>query len=224
MPKMDGIQLANAIRSHKQFDNIKLMLLTSGSMKGDKDLANKAGFSAYHIKPVQIESLLHSILRVINNEPQSIAQTGEDTIMHNNQLAADEAQEIQFKGHVLLSEDNLVNQKVAVKVLSLLELDIDIANDGLEAIAMHNQHQYDLIFMDCLMPNLDGLETTRLIRAGTHHKDIPIIALTANALPEDEKRCKEAGMDDFVSKPFKKSDIVAVLNRWLLSKSDRTEE
>ncbi|MFK5957080.1 MAG: response regulator [Planctomycetota bacterium] len=118
--------------------------------------------------------------------------------------------------HILLAEDNLVNQKVAAKHLEKLGCTVEIANNGAEAVQMNQNGNYDLIFMDCQMPEIDGYRATEIIRAaetkGTH---LPIIAMTANAMAGDRELCLEAGMDDYIAKPFTMEDITNVFHSWL---------
>ena len=123
---------------------------------------------------------------------------------------------------VLLAEDNRLNQRLAVRALETFGYTVETANDGVQAFSMACEGIYDLILMDCLMPGMDGLETARRIReqeqaTGEH---VPIIALTANALPEDRDACLESGMDDFVSKPFTKQALRTATERWLLQVVD----
>lgn len=119
---------------------------------------------------------------------------------------------------ILLAEDNLINQKVATKLLSDLGCQVDIAATGSAAIAMAEERQYDLILMDCQMPEVDGYTATMTIRASQCDSPrVPVIALTASALPEDRRRCMEAGMDDYLSKPIGREDLREVLDRWLVS-------
>ncbi len=120
-------------------------------------------------------------------------------------------------GRVLLAEDNVVNQRVAIAALRRLGLTPDVANNGLEALDLVRQHAYDLVLMDCQMPGMDGYEATAAIRQlpqarGAH---LPIVALTANAMGEDEQRCLNAGMTAFLAKPYRMADLQAVLQRWL---------
>jgi PAS domain S-box-containing protein len=122
-----------------------------------------------------------------------------------------------FSGRVLLVEDNPINQKVAMALLKKVGLQVDLANDGVEGVQKWQENQYDLIFMDCLMPNMDGFEATRKIRElelGSGNR-IPISALTANALEDDRKRCKDAGMDAFVSKPINPGVLNEVIKTYL---------
>ncbi|MFT6010170.1 MAG: CheY-like chemotaxis protein, partial [Candidatus Azotimanducaceae bacterium] len=117
---------------------------------------------------------------------------------------------------VLLAEDNIVNQKVARQILLKLGCNADVAQNGREAIQMLSQRQYDVVFMDVQMPEVDGLEATRLIRVLDDDDQPYIIAMTANAMAEDRQICREAGMDDFVAKPIRLGDIEAALQRTLV--------
>jgi CheY-like chemotaxis protein len=117
---------------------------------------------------------------------------------------------------ILLVEDNKVNQKVAVLMLKKLGVEADIANHGAEALAAIASQNYRLILMDCQMPQMDGFEATRRIRAqDSYHAAVPIIAMTANAFAEDREACLAAGMDDYLSKPVREADLRARLEHWL---------
>ena len=116
---------------------------------------------------------------------------------------------------ILLVEDNEINQEIACMLLEDKGLSIDIANDGCEAISMHNAKAYDLILMDMLMPIMDGLEATRCIRQLTSGNSVPIIAMTANAFDDDKKHCIEAGMNGFLGKPIDPAILYSELARWL---------
>jgi signal transduction histidine kinase/ActR/RegA family two-component response regulator len=121
------------------------------------------------------------------------------------------------RARVLVAEDNVVNQRLVRAMLSRLGIEVDLAADGAEAIALATSRPYDLVLMDCLMPGTDGLAATRAIRGQerVHGGQVPIVALTANALAEDRAACLAAGMDDFVSKPFTKPVLLASLHKWL---------
>ncbi|MBK8017441.1 MAG: response regulator [Betaproteobacteria bacterium] len=116
---------------------------------------------------------------------------------------------------VLLVEDDRINQAVARQFLDHLGLTVDVASDGIDAVSMVAERGYDVILMDVRMPNLDGLEATRLLRALPNGESATVIAMTANAFPEDRLRCRDAGMDDFLAKPFDAKDLAAVLVKWL---------
>jgi CheY-like chemotaxis protein len=119
--------------------------------------------------------------------------------------------------HILLIEDNLVNQKVATSMIRKSGGTIDIASNGVDGLKKLATKQYDLILMDCQMPLMDGFQTTRVIRGRTNNSycDIPIIAVTAFAFPEDRQRCLDAGMNDFLTKPICRRNLVSVVNRYI---------
>ena len=120
------------------------------------------------------------------------------------------------RGKILLVEDNLANQKFASLLLSKMGYNADIAGDGNEAIRLWQEQEYDLILMDCLMPNMDGYEATQQIRAAEGNADrIPIIALTANASEVDREKCHRAGMNEVITKPYRKQELADTLDRWL---------
>jgi CheY-like chemotaxis protein len=120
------------------------------------------------------------------------------------------------RGKILLVEDNLANQKFASLLLSKMGYNADLASDGREAIRQWREQEYDLILMDCLMPNMDGYEATLVIRAEESNRGrIPIIALTANASDKDRERCQLVGMDEVLTKPYRKQELADLLERWL---------
>jgi CheY-like chemotaxis protein len=123
-----------------------------------------------------------------------------------------------MQAQVLLVEDNPVNQKLGRIVLTRLGLQVDIANNGLEALRLLPQRPYDLVFMDCQMPEMDGFEATTAIRSwevSTGRPRVPIVAMTANAMAGDRERCLAAGMDDYIAKPIQSQRIVEALQRWI---------
>jgi CheY-like chemotaxis protein len=123
------------------------------------------------------------------------------------------------RARVLLVEDNPVNQLVAKGMLGKLGCEVVLANHGAEALSQLAQHDIDLVLMDCNMPIMDGYEASRRIRQGGHHPELPIIALTANALPDERERCRAAGMSDYLAKPFRREELAALLERWLSASS-----
>jgi CheY-like chemotaxis protein len=120
-------------------------------------------------------------------------------------------------GRILLAEDNRINQKVAKAILTNLGCEIDVVATGREAVAMWERHKYNAIFMDCQMPDIDGYEATRQIRLAeqTSAIQVPIIALTANAMTSDRELCLACGMDDYIAKPLKIADIERALQKWV---------
>ncbi|MDM8536959.1 response regulator [Desulfobacterales bacterium HSG17] len=211
MPKMNGIEVAEQIQADTSLSNTKMILLTSIGLRGDSVLAKKAGFSAYLTKPVLQSDLHAALLKVIDYPSES--KTRQFVTRHS---IAEE--KMRFNRHILVVEDNPTNQLVAVSMLRALGCRADIASNGQEAVDSLWNTQYDLILMDCQMPVLDGYQTTaairRLEKKNVLEKYTPIVALTANALEGDREKCLAAGMDDYMSKPFKQSGIQAVLERW----------
>jgi len=126
---------------------------------------------------------------------------------------------------VLLVEDNLVNQHLAKQFLRSLQCEVTVAANGVEAIEQITNNVFDVVLMDCVMPEMDGYQATREIRRREtgSQRHLPIIALTANAMASDQKACREAGMDDYLSKPFRKAELQQMLQRWASSTGDRPE-
>jgi CheY-like chemotaxis protein len=118
---------------------------------------------------------------------------------------------------ILMAEDNVINQKVGKLILQRAGFNIDLVADGSEALEAHRANPYDLILMDCQMPTMDGFEACRQIRQLTHMQPV-IIAVTANALVGERERCLNAGMDDYLSKPFQAEQLVAVVRKWIAAR------
>ncbi len=205
MPEMDGFELAARFHTTPQASGSIMMMLSSAGMRGDAQRCRELGVSAYLTKPIDQAALLNAIQIALGARPDSALIT---------RHSLDEArQPRQLK--ILLAEDNAVNQKLAVTLLSKWGHRVDVAHDGQQALEMSRDRPYDLILMDLQMPVMGGLEATRLIRereATQDGKRIPIIAMTANAMSEDHQRCLDAGMDDYVSKPLNTERLRAVLD------------
>jgi len=219
MPIMDGEELARTIKADAELKNTVLVLLTSIGARGDAARMKEAGFSAYLTKSARASQLLNTLITVWANQKRtSPAQfvthhsVGEG---HATIFPAEPVQPI-FRARVLMVEDNAVNQMVAARLLEKMGCRVDVAANGREAVEMASLLPYDAIFMDCQMPEMDGFEATQEIRRreGTSvHR--PIIAMTANAMQGDRERCLDAGMDDYISKPIRKTDLIEVLERRL---------
>ena len=221
MPGMDGLALGHAIREDATLDHTRLVLLTSLGRRGDAKLARAAGFSGYLTKPVRKAQLYDCLRLVMGQAPAASERDGAERA-EKPLITRHQVEELHAQVKLLVVDDNLVNQKVAVKMLEKLGYRVDVAGNGNEALAALTRHHYNLVFMDCQMPELDGFETTRMIRAheqpGTH---LPIIAMTANAMEGDREHCLSSGMDDFVSKPVKSQDLKNVLTQWLDQSDER---
>ncbi|MCW9004327.1 MAG: response regulator [Gammaproteobacteria bacterium] len=214
MPEMDGEILGKAILNDPDLKDLPLILLTSAGQRGDAQHFKNIGFTAYLTKPVNIDILLQTLeavtgLKQQNEQHELITQY---SFPDDSEITT---QKQQFKGRVLLVEDDITNQKVANGTLKRYGLIPDIANNGLEAIELFSKNNYDLILMDCRMPEMDGYEATQHIRSLEQEKHTPIIAMTANIQPSDQEKCRQSGMDDFLGKPFHINDLLTLLTRWL---------
>jgi len=210
MPDMTGLALARQMKADPSLKDIPLILLTSIGRRGEGKSAHEAGIAAYLTKPVRNRQLADCI-RLVLARPQESREPAALITRHTLLETA-----AQTRGHLLVVDDNPVNQKVAVKMLEKLGHRVDVAGNGKEALQALAQHPYHLVFMDCQMPEMDGFEATRKIRAHEQPgRQLPVIAMTANAMEGDRERCLESGMDDFVSKPVKSQDLQRVLTQWL---------
>src|SRR5437899_1330288 len=210
MPEIDGMMLARAIKADPLLATVPLVLLTSVSYRGSAGDAEQAGFSAFLVKPIRQSQLYDCIATVMG----MAARPEPARLITRESLREAQAQ---VRARVLVAEDNLVNQRVAVRMLEKLGCRVDVATNGLEAVEATGRILYHCIFMDCQMPEMDGYEATRVIRqreARTGAR-IPIVAMTANAMESDRERCLVAGMDDYVSKPVQPKELGMTLQKWI---------
>jgi PAS domain S-box-containing protein len=221
MPDMDGEQLAKSIIDNDKITTPKLGILTSSGSRGDSDHFEKVGFSAYLVKPFDPSTLLDTLLliekSIANNKEQTKIITQYSIKKSKYRNKSDNRTKTSNKSiRVLLAEDNLVNQMVAKKLLQKFNCTVDIATNGKEAVDLVKQFPYELIFMDCQMPEMDGFEATKLIKAHLkeNESDIPIIALTANAIKGDKEKCLASGMDDYLSKPINEEKLHDMVVEW----------
>ncbi len=215
MPEMNGIQLARMIKANPATAAAHLILLSSLGQRGDGAKARAAGIEAYLTKPVKQSQLLDCVMTIFSTSgPISAATEAPSTLITRHSLA--EARKI-FGDRILIAEDNIVNQKVALRQLEKLGHRADSVANGREAIEALSRIAYDLVLMDCQMPEMDGYEATariRRIERGKRHT--PIVAMTAHALEGDREKCIAAGMDDFISKPVRPEALKDVLARFLI--------
>jgi len=170
----------------------------------------EAGIDAYLIKPVKMQQLQQTILRVAGGRTGAEPHPRRVVVPDSRVNAAPDARRLR----ILLAEDNIVNQKVALLQLQKLGHTVDTAANGLEVLGALELVRYDVILMDCQMPAMDGFEATRQIRQRSFgSKTVPIIAMTANAMQGDRESCFAVGMNDFVSKPVRLEDLAAALDR-----------
>ncbi len=201
MPGMDGLALAGEIRNRRNAEELPLLLLTSLGRLPQAESSSL--FSAQLAKPFKASQLYNTLLRLLSAD----AAEAEVEPVADGKRARSALR-------ILLAEDNAMNQKVALRLLEQLGYRADVANNGLEAIETLERRPYDVVLMDVQMPELDGLDATRRICERWSPESRPhIIAMTANALPEDREACFAAGMDDYVAKPIRAEELVAALKR-----------
>jgi len=211
MPGMDGEQLASAIRADKRLGSLRLVMMTSMGIPGDAARKRKLGFDAYLTKPLRVADLRNT-LRMVLGRP-SAEETPAPMLTRHDKLDREHTEV-----RILVAEDNPVNQMVAQEMLSSFGFHCVVVGNGLEAIHALELIDYDLVLMDCQMPEMSGYDATRSIRKSTskvRNHMVPVIALTANARGEDRQECLAAGMDDFLAKPIAPDDLSKMLERWL---------
>jgi PAS domain S-box-containing protein len=215
MPGMDGEYLARIIKSDSRNSDISLVVLSSAIPHTDSWSVLKSYFEAYIVKPVRPSDLCSKFYSILHDGTQLPEQQSHDKDSDINRFH-------NIGANILLVEDNVVNQQVALGMLKKLGLNADVVNNGLEAIEAFKSPEYDLVLMDVQMPKMNGMEATKRIRkietATSSH--IPIIAMTAHAMKDDRKRCLEAGMDDYISKPIKIRSLIHTLDYWLVKKQE----
>lgn len=211
MPEMDGFALAEQIQKDPGLIAVTIMMLTSAGHLGDAARCRELGISAYLVKPIRQTQLLDGICQVLNKA--SAAKKMPLVTRHT-------LQENKHRSRVLLVEDNTVNQILAVRLLEKRGYSVIVAGNGGEAVEAFENNHFDVVLMDIQMPVMDGFEATAAIRAkekltGGH---VPIIAMTAHALKGDQERCISAGMDGYVSKPIRTSELFSTIESMLSNK------
>jgi CheY-like chemotaxis protein len=201
MPDVDGFMLVEQLQKLPEMRDLVIVMLTSGGQRGDGQRCKELGIAAYLIKPVLQSDLLETLLRVLG--PRTDATQPMQLVTRHT------LREGRIPLRVLLAEDNVVNQRLAVRLLEKEGHSVVVAGDGMKALEALEHQQFDLILMDVQMPIMDGVETTAAIRKledgiGTH---IPIVAMTAHAMAGDRQRFLELGMDGYVSKPIHSRDL-----------------
>ncbi len=214
MPEMDGATVGEAIKNDEKLKNTHLVLLTSMAHRGDEKKFKAAGFDAFLSKPIRQSVLYDGLAQIMGvsiqagNEKTSLAIIPDDKICKNRQSTI----------RLLIVEDNKINQIVAKAILQRIGYTADIVDNGLKALNILKTNHYDLVFMDMQMPEMGGIEATQNIRdtgSDVLNHNIPIIAMTANAMQGDRDICIEAGMNDYISKPVNLNDVDTVLKKWL---------
>jgi len=215
MPEMDGLMLAREIRKHRGPEALPMVLLTSMGNTSEASDPAVSPFAACLTKPIK-QNQLHDVLLQVMGGPKRAPRK----VVPSNKLDATLAHRMPL--HLLLADDNVVNQKVALRLFEQMGYRIDIASDGVEAIEALERQHYDIVFMDVQMPEMNGLEATQRIRereqvlaTGTASRGrTVIIAMTASAMIGDREKCLKAGMDDYLSKPVRPEAVQKALELW----------
>ena len=216
MPEVSGTEVARTIAAMPEAQRPVVVMASSMSEPLTSRQAAEAGIAAVLVKPVRHQSLIDTLLQAMGAEAEPEPDAGSE---------AGDQTEISAVGRVLLAEDNEINILLARTILEQVGFTVTVATNGREAVEAFKAGPFDIVLMDMQMPEMDGLEATRRIR-GLEAGDArtPIIAMTANAMQRDREKCFEAGMDDFVSKPFDAQLFLAVLERWLAPESEEPVE
>jgi PAS domain S-box-containing protein len=208
MPQMTGTDVARSVRGDPQIATTPLILLTSAARRGDAAVALKAGFNAYLVKPVKQKLLFECIATVLGAEQAGQAPSAALITRHSLREA------LRKRLSILLAEDNVINQQVAVRFLERAGHQVSVVADGRQAVEAAASGSFDLVLMDCLMPGMDGYEATRAIRALPGEASrVPVIAMTANVMRGDREACLAAGMNDYLGKPVDPAELFAAIER-----------
>jgi two-component system, sensor histidine kinase and response regulator len=214
MHDMDGATLGERINADPQLSQARLVMLTSVDRHGDIHRFASLGFAAYLTKPIRARELLECIDRVMAHDSKQWHMQSQPIVTRNQLIAQDTHR---YSGTVLLVEDNPVNQKVAVRFLERMGCTVRVADNGAEAVRACEDTTFDIILMDMQMPVMDGLTATTRIRemeTGDGRPNMPIVALTANAMANQLEQCMEAGMNDFLTKPLEIPRLYEVLTKF----------
>ncbi|MEM8679943.1 MAG: response regulator [Planctomycetota bacterium] len=207
MPEMDGLMLAERIIAEALLKPASLIMLTSGARPSDATDLREMGVSQHLLKPIKQSEVYDAVISSLNATgmtatlPRVAAETATATAMP-------------VELHILLAEDNIVNQKLALGILNKLGHRVTVAHHGKEALDRLDEQPFDLVLMDVQMPEMDGLAATRELRRREAHSGahVPVVAMTAHAMKGDRERCLESGMDDYLSKPIRLKDLSSKLN------------
>jgi signal transduction histidine kinase/DNA-binding response OmpR family regulator len=217
MPGMDGVETIKFIRSDSKLSATPaFIMVTAYSREELLQQAQGVQINGILIKPVSPSTMLDSILNALGKE--AAQRTRKQDKHANYQEAAKK-----LKGaYLLLVEDNAVNQELALEILQDAGLKVDVANNGAEAVQKVAQVSYDGVLMDCQMPVMDGFEATRKIRQDSRFADLPILAMTANAMAGDKEKCVESGMNDHIAKPIDVAQLFLTLAQWVKPRQTET--
>jgi len=216
MPDMSGYEVSRQVRKQKDplIANLQLLAFSSSVTKRIK-MFKESGFDGFLPKPIQRHTLITMLKRLLGEAGDEIETeaTKEKAVVITQHTLAEEAK---HSVRILLAEDNPMNQKLAQYMLTKAGYQLEVANNGRETVEKYTSdpERYDLIFMDVHMPEMDGLEATKVLR-NRGYAEIPIIAMTADAMKEDRDKCLESGMNDYMSKPIKREEVFSMIKKWV---------
>jgi PAS domain S-box-containing protein len=211
MPGMDGWQMASEINADKRINSTRLILLSpTGRSAGEAKMKLLKWFDAYLSKPLKVDDISNALQTVLGSDMD--LPTLEEAPVEELEEVGNEAQS-EPGGTILVAEDHFVNQQLFKTILEKRGYQTILAGNGREAVELSGDHDIDLVFMDVHMPEMNGYEATRTLRERGF--DVPIVAVTANVTKGEKERCIEAGMNDYLAKPFKSHDLTPLLHRWL---------
>jgi signal transduction histidine kinase/CheY-like chemotaxis protein len=213
LPGMSGIEAAARIRARDETRNLPIVVISAYAGKEEEARCTEIGVNVFLPKPITRSSLFNAVVEA------------QGAKVHAARRALDAPLEREFAGvRALLAEDNEANQMVAIELLSRLGIELDVANNGRAAVEMvrASPGRYAAVLMDMQMPDMDGLEATRVLRADHAFRDLPIIAMTANAMKQDLDECQAAGMNDHITKPIDRKALLGTLRRWLPTGTNQT--
>ena len=230
MPEMDGEALGCTIRQNPELIHTRLVMMTPLNVRRDSGHLQKAGFSGYITKPVKYSQIYKCLIRIWQDDQEKIPVLPGEEIVPQEHIKNKTKTEFR----ILLAEDNKINQKVALAMLNKAGYKVDLAENGKEAIKALEKVPYDIVLMDCQMPEMDGYEAAAVIRSQDSHvlnHNVPVIAMTAHAMKGDRETCLKAGMNDYLNKPVQPEDLVEMLEKWMkksdsdsLNKSESVDE
>jgi two-component system, sensor histidine kinase and response regulator len=217
MPYMDGKELGKMIKEDPALSDTKLIMLSSRGMRGDSADVKKIGFSAYLTKPIRRSHLFDCLAMVFGRK--NIMGKSEAPVITRHSVSETKKKNIK----ILIAEDNIVNQKLALKLMEKFGYKADAVANGEEAVRSLGMIPYDLVLMDVQMPEMDGFQATKIIRDPSSrviNHDVPIIAMTAHAMSGDRKLCLDAGMDNYVAKPINPEELLKTMNTYISKKGN----
>ena len=226
MPVMDGVDLSRAVKENSELGALPIILLSSSGDSKERQRFAEAGIISFLLKPVRRPYLLDNVATTVKAFQEGhreglVADSSAGSA--NGAVENRQADELALEGvRVLLAEDNRINREFAIEMLGNLGCEVVTAENGKVAVATAKQKNFDIVLMDCQMPEMDGFEASKILsdmKAKGEIADIPIIALTANAMKGDKERCLAAGMNDYLSKPVRKKALKETIERWLPAKA-----